>query len=97
MRALAGSVLRTHPIVLSNEGTHGACDLPRSSMGPRVREGDGVESVRRLVQTSGSAVVSLIRCSAKLDFTSATAGWLNSVCIMNREKWSMSSTCTLSR
>ena len=47
--------------------------------------------------TSGSAVVSLMRCRAKLDFTSSTAGWRSKVAIMKREKWSMSSTCTRSR
>jgi|GEM_PF-1762013 len=47
--------------------------------------------------TTGKAVVSLICCKAKLDFTSSTAGCRNKVSIMKREKWFMSSTCTRKR
>ena len=46
---------------------------------------------------SGKTVVSLTRSRAKLDLTSATEACLSNLPMMNREKWSRSSTCTRSR
>ena len=69
----------------------------RPAMKGRAAVHEGCRLAQDRAYISGSAVVSLIRCSAKLDFTSATAGWTSSVFIMKREKCSMSSTWTRNR
>ena len=74
------------------EGTNGAnIDVNiRNISGP----GTGSVPARPRRQSSGSAVVSLITSSAKLERTSRTPGALSRRSMTNREKWARSRTCT---